>query len=118
MIKFEWNEFSNENKCMNMNTELKINKNECRNRNEYNTWGMKMNACLDGNKGMNQNVQLNSQSKIFEWKIHTQIHAFVTYQKEVNDKCLQSIVISNIQVIWNSKIHFLADNIKDDLSST
>ncbi len=51
-------------------------------------------------------------------KIHTQIHAFVTYQKEVNDKCLQSIVISNIQVIWNSKINFLADNIKDDLSST
>ncbi len=46
MIKFEWNEFSNENKCMNMNTELKINKNECRNRNECNTSGIKMNAVL------------------------------------------------------------------------
>ncbi len=36
----------NENKCMNMNTELKINENDFRNRNECNTSGMKMNAVL------------------------------------------------------------------------
>ncbi len=32
----------------------------------------------------------NVQNKILEWKVYVQIHAVQSYQKEVNDKYLQS----------------------------
>ena len=45
--------------------------------------GMKQ-CSLDGNEGTNQCIIM------LEWKIYAQIHAVQSYQKEVNDKYLES----------------------------
>ncbi len=90
VVELQLKKFMNENKSMKMITELKINENECRNRNKCNTSGMKMNAVLMEMKAWIKMYNWIHKSKIFESKIHTQIHAFESYQKEVNGKYLES----------------------------
>ncbi len=91
VIESEWNEFINDNKCMEMNTVLKINQAM-----KMNT-GMKLNTTIKMNAWMGMNVGYSEWKWMQSWwkwrhelKCITESTIQNGYQKDVNDKYLES----------------------------